>query len=99
MSCIKQAQRVVAETSPNSDLRNDAAAELHGKGNGRKRLYLVRVGFHRSVEVGDVLDITMVTLPLPPPPNHAYRNFTKGGRRMRVLTGEEERFKRDARWW
>jgi crossover junction endodeoxyribonuclease RusA len=42
--------------------------------------------------------MTRLTLPLPPSLNHAYRNFTKGGRRMRVPTSEAERFKRDAGW-
>ncbi|WP_041695234.1 RusA family crossover junction endodeoxyribonuclease [Alicyclobacillus acidocaldarius] len=41
-----------------------------------------------------------LVLPLPPSVNHAYRNFVhpRTGRRMRVLSHEAERFKRDAAW-
>lgn len=42
--------------------------------------------------------MTRLVLPLPPSLNHAYRNFVKDGRRMRVTTSAAERFKRDAGW-
>ncbi|GMA59713.1 RusA family crossover junction endodeoxyribonuclease [Alicyclobacillus fastidiosus] len=41
---------------------------------------------------------TRLVLPLPPSVNHAYRNFTKCGRRMRVPTPKALAFKKEAAW-
>lgn len=41
--------------------------------------------------------MTRLVLPLPPSVNHMYRNFTKGGRRMRVITHDGQKWQQDAR--
>lgn len=42
--------------------------------------------------------ITRLVLPLPPSVDHTYRNFTKGGRRVRAPTAKAMAFKRQAAW-